>query len=81
MRLDNQRESSNVEDDRSGGASSGFGGGSGMAGGGIGMLLPLLIRVTPLSMSSSARLRPNNSFKPTPLRGGLTQALGTALKE
>jgi predicted metalloprotease len=45
MRLDGQRESSNVEDDRSSGASSGFGGGgSGMAGGGIGMLLPLLIR-------------------------------------
>jgi len=45
MRLDGQRESSNVEDDRSGGASSGFGGGGvGMAGGGIGMLLPLLIR-------------------------------------
>ena len=45
MRLDGQRESSNVEDDRSGGASSGFGGGGvGMAGGGVGMLLPLLIR-------------------------------------
>lgn len=45
MRLDNQRESSNVEDDRSGGASSGFGaGGSGMAGGGAIGLLPLLIR-------------------------------------
>ena len=45
MRLDGQRESSNVEDDRSGGASSGFGGGNmGMAGGGVGMLLPLLIR-------------------------------------
>jgi uncharacterized protein len=46
MRLDGQRESSNIEDERSGGASSGFGGGSGvgMAGGGIGMLLPLLIR-------------------------------------
>ena len=45
MRLDGQRESSNVEDDRSGGASSGFGGGGvNMAGGGIGMLLPLLIR-------------------------------------
>lgn len=46
MRLDGQRESSNVEDDRSGGSSSGFGGGGnmGMAGGGIGMLLPLLIR-------------------------------------
>jgi uncharacterized protein len=45
MRLDGQRESSNVEDDRSGGGSGGFGGGGvGMAGGGIGMLLPLLIR-------------------------------------
>jgi predicted metalloprotease len=45
MRLDGQRESSNVEDDRSGGSSSSFGGGgSSIAGGGIGMLLPLLIR-------------------------------------
>jgi predicted metalloprotease len=45
MRLDGQRESSNIEDDRSGGSSSGFGGGGvGMAGGGVGMLLPLLIR-------------------------------------
>lgn len=47
MRLDNMRESSNVEDSRGeggfgfpGGGSSGFGGGGG---GGIGMLLPLLL--------------------------------------
>jgi hypothetical protein len=45
MRLDGQRESSNVEDDRSGGGSSGFGGGGvNMAGGGLIGLLPLLIR-------------------------------------
>ncbi len=44
MRLDGQRESSNIEDDRSGGASSGFGGGGmGMGGGAVGSLLPLLI--------------------------------------
>ena len=49
MRLDNQRESSNIEDDRSaggggmcfpGGGGSGLGGGGG---GGVGMLLPLLL--------------------------------------
>ncbi|MBG1232185.1 KPN_02809 family neutral zinc metallopeptidase [Aestuariivirga litoralis] len=53
MRLDNQRESSNVEDARGegggfgfpGGGSSGMGGGGGGMGGGvIGMLLPLLFR-------------------------------------
>ena len=45
MRRDGQRESSNVEDVRSGGSSSGFGGGgSSMAGGGIIGLLPLLSR-------------------------------------
>lgn len=44
MRLDGQRESSNVEDNRSGGASSGFGGGGVGLGGGGGGLLPLLIR-------------------------------------
>jgi uncharacterized protein len=44
MRLDNQRESSNVEDDRSAGG-MGFpgGGSSGLGGGGVGMLLPLLL--------------------------------------
>ena len=49
MRLDNQRESSNVEDDRGsgGGMGSPFGGGSSLGGGGsgaIGVLLPLLFR-------------------------------------